>query len=161
MCSVILLDSYSHVSAKSNLFSGVVCKFLTFLLFLYLSNSQSLVCIRFTGGQVIKTQDAGPHLQTFWFSRYDVKHANFQVSMRCWPTFWGSCSIRLFFDVLYPLRISWFLLGIHCLLHIRTTAYREPWKWLWWMYSSRTRPARALKAEPRRMTVLPEARTTN
>lgn len=161
MCSVILLDSYSHVSAKSNLFSDVLCKFLASLLFLYLSSSQSLVCIRFTGGQVIKTQDAGPHLQAFWFSSYDVKHANFQVSMWCWPTFWGSSSIRLFFDVLYPLRISWFLLGIHCLLHIRTKAYRKRWKWLRWMYSYRTQPARALKAEPRRMAVVPKARTTN
>lgn len=65
VCSVILLDSYSHVSAKSNLFSDVLGKFLTSSLFLHRSSSQSLVCIRFTGGQVIKTQVAGPHLQTF------------------------------------------------------------------------------------------------
>ena len=65
VCSVILLDSYSHLSTKSNLFSDVLGKFLTSSLFLSRSSSQSLVCIRCTGGQVIKTQVAGPHLQTF------------------------------------------------------------------------------------------------
>lgn len=39
VCSVILLDSYSHVSAKSSLFSEVLCKFLTSFLFLYRSSS--------------------------------------------------------------------------------------------------------------------------
>lgn len=60
MYGVILLDNFSYVNAK--LILSVLCTFPISWIFLNISNSWTLVCIRFTWW-FIKIQISGPHPQ--------------------------------------------------------------------------------------------------
>lgn len=126
MYGVILLDNFSDVNAK--LILSVLCTFPISWIFLNISNSWTLVCIRFTWW-FIKIQISGPHPQIsdsigikwnlkMFISNTSLCDAN---APGLGTTLWGWLIYMTLHWCFIPPRTSWSLLGAHCLLHTRTT----------------------------------------